>query len=95
MSEGHAVYGERNRLVAFLSRLYPSHLALHPDDPSWEQDWLTIVCIHSPAGQLTWHIHDSEVPIFYGLAMQANDWDGHTTDQKYARLAALPPEVKW
>jgi hypothetical protein len=55
-------YSERNQLVAFLSRLYPSHLKTHPaTDTDWESDWRTIVCIHSPAGQLTWHIHDSEV----------------------------------
>jgi hypothetical protein len=40
-------YHERNALVAFLSKVYPSHLARHPDsDESWDREWMTIVCIH-------------------------------------------------
>src|SRR5262245_18216190 len=41
-------YRERNELVAFLSRLYPSHLARHPEsDDAWDPAWRTIVCIHA------------------------------------------------
>ena len=39
---------EHNRLVAYLSRIYPSHLARHPsEDADWEDDWRTIVCMHA------------------------------------------------
>src|SRR6476660_6657685 len=86
-------YSERNELVAFLSRLYPSHLCRHPEgDVEWEDDWRWIVCIHSPAGQLTWHIHDSELRKFASLGEKSlevgnlNHWDGHTTEEKYERL---------
>lgn len=42
-------YWERNQLVAALSKLFPSHLAKHPEsDPSWEDDWRTIVVIKIP-----------------------------------------------
>lgn len=85
-----SAYTERNQLVAFLSRLYKSHLCRHPDtDKEWENDWRWIVCIHSPAGQLTWHIHDSEKRHFKHLALSAEHWDGHTTPQKYARLKKI------
>lgn len=41
-------YHERNELVAFLSRIYPSHLSKHyPDpDPLWDTEWGTVVCVH-------------------------------------------------
>jgi hypothetical protein len=82
-----AAYEERNRVVAVLSAIWPSHLAHHPEsDLTWERDWLTIVCIHSPAGQLTWHIHDSQTFLFAHLPIGENHWDGHTTEQKYQRL---------
>lgn len=87
-------YRERNQLVAFLSKLYPSHLAEHPiEDENWEKDWRTIICIHSPAGQLTWHIHDSEADLFFHLGDGHNHWDGHTTEEKYKRLSFLSSEI--
>ncbi len=83
-------YTERNNLVAVFSRMWPSHLAQHPeDDASWSSDWMTIVCIHSPAGQLTWHVHDSHRHLFAHLPLGENHWDGHTTSEKYQRVAAL------
>lgn len=85
-----SAYKERNNLVAFLSKLYPSHLCRHSDeDKSWEDDWRWIVCIHSPQGQLTWHLHDSDVASFRHLVEQESHWDGHTTEEKYKRLAAI------
>lgn len=83
-------YYERNQLVAFISKLYPSHLSRHPEsDKAWENDWRWIICIHSPAGQLTWHIHDSEKKHFKHLKEKPEHWDGHTTPQKYARLKRI------
>jgi len=43
-----------------------------------------------PTGQMTWHIHDSELPMFDHLGRASvNTWDGHTTEEKYERLAEL------
>ena len=43
-------YWERNQLVAALSKIFPSHLAKHPEsDKEWENDWRTIVVIYLPA----------------------------------------------
>ena len=85
-------YAERDLLVCVLSKVWPAHLCRHPDeDVEWEDDWRWIICIHSPKGQLTWHIHDSELPMFSGhLAVLPNHWDGHTTDEKYERLLRVP-----
>jgi hypothetical protein len=81
-------YRERDQLVAALSKLFPAHLARHTD-PDWEDDWRNIVCVHLPAGQATWHIHDRERLWFDHLAYAPSHWDGHTTDEKYERLAKI------
>jgi len=82
-------YAERDRLVAALSKCFPSHLVQHKG-ADWEDDWRNIVCIHLPTGQVTWHIHDSEVEWFSHLPTdEIHNWDGHTTAEKYERLAAL------
>jgi len=84
-------YSERNKLVAFLASLYPSSLERHPDeDTEWEDDWRWVVYIDLPNGQASWHLHDSELSQFDGLPrLQGRVWEGHTTEQKYERLAAL------
>lgn len=79
-----AAYCERDMLVALLSKLWPAHLSRHEGE--WEDDWRNIVCVHTPMGQAAWHVHDSEMPLFAHLSLAPDDWDGHTTDEKYARL---------
>ncbi len=83
----NTAYEERNNLIAFLARLYPSYIAL---DKSSELVWQNVVFVDSPAGQLSWHIHSSELHKFKGLTIRSNTWDGHTTEEKYRRLAMLP-----
>ena len=85
------VYEERDRLVAALSKCFPSWLARHPDaDKEWDDQWRWIVFVQLPTGQATWHIQDRELPWFDHLARRTvNDWDGHTTEEKYRRLARL------
>jgi hypothetical protein len=86
--EKNNAYWERNQLVVFLSKFYKSHLSLHPEeDEYWEDDWRNLVCVHLPTGQASWHIHDSEVKYFAHLPYEPNHWDGHTTEEKYKRLA--------
>lgn len=48
-----------------------------------------MVCVHTPAGQASWHIPDFEISSFQHLSIRPNDWDGHTTEEKYERLARL------
>ena len=86
-----AVYSERNKLVAALTHFLPAHLMPHPNtDVSWDPEWRWIVCVDGPTGQMTWHIHDSELPMFDHLGRASvNTWDGHTTEEKYERLAEL------
>lgn len=79
---------ERNVLVAILTRLWPSHRVVH----AYKQTapWRDFVCIHSPAGQLVWHITDDEAAtVFAHLKVEPNDWDGHTHNEKILRLCNL------
>lgn len=96
--EKDGAYWERDQLVATLSRLYPAWLERHSDeDKEWEDEWRWIVFIEIPTqdsrpGQLSWHIHDSELPYFDHLKRrQGNSWDGHTKEEKYERLRLIKP----
>lgn len=81
MSED-AVYRERNELVAFLSKVFPSHLAGDEAAPDWP-----IVFIESPAGQLSWHVpREYALSRLSHLPWGANSWDGHSSELKYERL---------
>lgn len=91
-------YSERNQLVAALSKLFPSWMEWHSEeDTSWDNDWRNIIFIELPTGQVSWHIHDSEVSHFQHLTKKVgSSWDGHTTEEKYNRVSALisSPEKK-
>jgi hypothetical protein len=91
-----AAYSERNKLVAVLSKLFPSYLAKHEEsDKTWDDDWRTIVVIEAPTGQCSWHIHDDETSLFKHLEYKDDYvWDGHTTEEKYKRILNMQ-EVKF
>ncbi len=84
-------YAERNRLVAVLTKLFPAYMGKHPaDDADWDPEWTNIVFLNIPSGQCTWHVHDSEMWMFKHLEfVETAKWDGHTTAEKYERLARL------
>jgi hypothetical protein len=87
-------YRERNKLVAALSKLLPSHLLKHDEnDEGWDKDLMNIVCILGGAGPMTWHIQDKEIWMYEhlpkGHLSSCESWDGHNTEEKYARLAEL------
>jgi hypothetical protein len=92
--ERDAAYRERNQVVAALAGLIVANggrawLAQHNDDPTWDPEWMTIVFIEGRTGQLSWHLHDSDVALFAWLPRGENTWDGHTTPEKYERVASL------
>lgn len=96
-AEKDAVYTERNKLIAALSKVFPSWLETHPaEDKEWAEHYRTIVFIDAPTGQMCWHINDSEVELFSHLEMSGanGSWDGHTTEEKYERLARLPVRIE-
>ena len=83
-----AAYFERNQVVAALAKCFPSGIAKTAID-GWSEDWHGCVYIDLPTGQVSWHYHDSQAYLFNALPEYQGVWDGHSTDEKYARLNAL------
>lgn len=81
-------YQERNKVVAALSKLFPAGRT-KTDIPGWDPEWHGAVYIDLPTGQVSWHFHDRDAGLFDHLPPYAGVWDGHDTEEKYRRLAAL------
>lgn len=80
------VYRERARLVAHLAAIYPSLIGVDEAEPDWP-----VVYVGTVQGQMSWHISRDDLDLFpHVRQVPAGDlWDGHSTHQKYERLAAL------
>ncbi len=83
-----SVYNERNCLVAALAHLFPAGTNKTVIE-GWDKEWHNCVYIDTPAGQMSWHYHDAEHAAFDDLPKYWGEWDGHTTAEKYERLAKL------
>lgn len=81
-------YRERAALVAHLAAIYPAAIAYN--DPA-EPDW-PVIYVTTPHGQLSWHLSEKDGDLFPHVPLIEGDaaptWDGHTTAEKYERLAA-------
>ena len=98
-----AAYKERDSLVALAAFLLDrlsgtaswgrsqAWMTRHPEEEPWDAEWRHIVVLETPKGQMTWHIHDSELHLFKFISPAPYDWkwDGHSTEQKYKRLENL------
>jgi len=82
-----AAYEERNRVVALLASVFPSVRARTAIE-GWSEDWHGCIYITLPTGQASWHYHDSHAHLFAHVPEGAAIWDGHTTLEKYERVAA-------
>lgn len=81
----NGAYHERNKLVALLAGLFPSGIKKTAIE-GWDKSWHGCVYIDFPWGQASWHYHDSEAYLFDHLPAYQGDWDGHSTDDKYAAI---------
>lgn len=89
------LYRERAHLVAMLARMaqrsgYATARA-HTDAAS--PDW-SVIYIDTPEGQMSWHLSPDDLDLFPHVPVVEPDddrvrWDGHTTEEKYDRLARL------
>ncbi len=98
--ERDGAYQERNMCVAMIARMaqalggdfrarWGAGLGRHEQtDDGWDAAMMNVVFIDTPAGQMSWHIHDSELTMFAFLGPYAGKWDGHSTDEKYRRALA-------
>lgn len=86
--ERDGAYRERAHLVAWLAAMHESVIAPAPDvdEPGWQ-----IVYLYAGGWQMSWHISPRDAELFKGVTYVAAEhpraqWDGHQTDQKYARI---------
>jgi hypothetical protein len=80
-------YLERNKLVLLLASMFPSGIK-RTAIPGWSDDWHGCVYIDFPWGQASWHYHDSQAYLFAHLSPYLGEWDGHSTETKYAAILA-------
>ena len=86
-------YLERNQVVAGLAALawrlgWPVGTARTVIE-GWDPEWHSCVYIDLPTGQVSWHYHDREAPLFAFLPTYTGAWDGHDTPEKYRRVLDL------
>lgn len=88
----NAAYRERAHLVALLAAVYPSHIGrTDPAAPDWP-----VVTLQTPAGQAAWHISAADEDLFQHVEHDpehAFEYDGHSTEEKYARIRTLTAEI--
>lgn len=86
------VYRERAALVALLAAQYPAVIVSDgdPQTPGW-----SLIYVDTPHGQMSWHLSPDDLDLFAHVPTvdDGPTWDGHTTEEKYQRLAALTAEV--
>lgn len=90
-----AAYLERNQVVAAFAKMADAMgwrvVLARTVIEGWSEDWCGCIFIETPAGQLSWHFHDSQAYLFDGLPNGTAKWDGHDTPEKYRRLAVINP----
>lgn len=87
-------YAERNKVVAALANAavklrMPVLVSTHEakENEIWDKEWSTVLYIKTPAGQISWHFHDSEAHLIASHVEAPVKFDGHTSAEKYDRLA--------
>jgi hypothetical protein len=95
-AERDAAYRERAHLIALLAALTDDAVITYAPDveePGWQIVYLTI-----GGRQCSWHIAPQDADLFQhvervgALDLRAL-WDGHTTEEKYAHIAATAAEL--
>jgi hypothetical protein len=89
-TERDGAYRERARLIALLAAMTPKAVitpAEDTDEPGWQIIYLLI-----GGRQASWHIAPRDADLFEHVKhVNSMDpltiWDGHTTEEKYARIA--------
>jgi hypothetical protein len=88
-------YAERNRCVSAIAKMalaagYPVGIAQTAIE-GWDEAWHGCVYIDLPTGQVSWHYHTDDAALFDFLPAYTGTWDGHSTPEKYERLAQFWP----
>lgn len=84
-------YRERAQLLALLAATFGPEFAhiseSDPGAPGWP-----VLTLELPSGQVSWHIAPDDVELFSHVRPTTEAdraWDGHSTGEKYRRVAKL------
>lgn len=85
------VYKEQFKLLAALANAavklrMPVLVSKTPEDEPTAEGWKSLY-IKTPSGQMRWDFHDCQEGLFSHHVEADVKFDGHTTEQKYERLA--------
>lgn len=83
-------YSERNRLAGLLAALLRASSHIGRTDEATPD--YSVAIVGTPFGQASWHIPDRDLAFFDGIEASGDEsstYDGHTTDEKHARLEAM------
>lgn len=86
--EKELAYWERNQLVLYLSKLYPSWIEKHPpEDPEWEDEFRNLIFIQFPEGIFSWQVNDLEMKYFKNISFRENlSQEADSEEEKYEKL---------
>jgi len=82
---------ERLLLLSVLTRFMPAHLA-RPARGTQTDEFDSVLCFHSPAGQLSWRVTATEIEELFAHVPKGDPtcaYDGHRYADKLARLQSL------
>lgn len=91
MTDLNGAYRERAQLLAWLATFAPAVItpATDTDEPGWQ-----LLYLNPGHTQLSWHISPRDADLFAHVehvdpADPRAQWDGHSTEEKYERIALL------
>ena len=85
-AEKNNAYAQRNKLAVLLAAKYGGSLVdANPQEPGWS----SVLLIPTGSGQISFHVHDSELPYVLSMPnikMHDGAWDGHDDGEKWRRV---------
>lgn len=83
-------YDQRNLLAIALAQLVPGSGWGRDNNESWSDDWRTVVYLHLPRGQVTFHMHPRQSALAIGnLPQYEGAWDKTWWDEHQPALTGL------
>lgn len=83
-SSKNKAYREVAEMAAALAHLFPSWVLVDPQEPDWP-----VLYAQLPSGQVSWHFSHDDLDLITDIPRGGTPWDGHTREERSARLAAL------
>lgn len=96
--ERDGAYRERTRLLAWIAATLPAGSAVLAEAPDVGVPGWRILFLRVRGRQLSWHIAPADAPLLADVEQVGPDdprakWDGHSTPEKYRRIAELVAEL--